>query len=99
MGKTREPDSRDLTAKYEEYKAKLAQWVRLFEEEHGHRPTESDKLDSKTWMALNDKTKFYKKLTTGSSGDLVGGDSRKTPTRRRGGNREDAGYSSVPHRR
>ena len=44
----------------------LAAWSRLFEEEYGEPPTESDCHQSSTWTALNEKARFYKKLLSSS---------------------------------
>ena len=48
--------------KYGEYKEKLKEWSRLFEDEYGRRPTDDDRYDSATWVALNDKARHYRRL-------------------------------------
>ena len=41
---------------------KLKEWSRLFEDEYGRRPTDDDRYDSATWVALNDKARHYRRL-------------------------------------
>ena len=48
--------------KYAEYRQKMLDWGRIFEEEYGSPPTEEDKTSSQTWTALNEKSVYYKKL-------------------------------------
>ena len=48
--------------KHSEYKRKLAEWARIFEQEYGTSPTDEDRAVSNTWNALNDKATYYKRL-------------------------------------
>ena len=48
--------------KHSEYKRKLVEWARIFEQEYGTSPTEEDRVASNTWNALNDKATYYKRV-------------------------------------
>ena len=51
-----------------EYRQKMAEWARIFEEEYGAPPTDDDRTASKTWNALNDKATYYRKQLKEQSG-------------------------------
>jgi hypothetical protein len=55
--------------KYNEYKSKLNAWARLFEKEYGAPPTDDDCQQSSTWSALNEKSRFYRKLMSGGGAE------------------------------
>ena len=78
--------------KYQEYKAKIRSWKKLFEQEYGRPPTSEDCHASATWTALNEKSKHYEK-------QLPDGYVDASFTRRHTGNshgRNDNGHHSTP---
>jgi len=46
--------------KYKEYKRKMEEWSKLFEQEYGFAPTDDDRLESNTYNALLEKARHYR---------------------------------------
>ena len=87
--------------KHSEYKRKLAEWARIFEQEYGTSPTDEDRAVSNTWNALNDKATYYKRLLKeqglGSSPSLQTpspGGRRSSGSRRESSSRESSSRES-----
>jgi hypothetical protein len=78
-GKTTE----EYRTKMHEYRQKMAEWARIFEEEYGAPPTEDDRVASNTWNALNDKAIYYRRM-------LKEHGSSNSPTLSPGGRRESS---------
>ena len=95
------PDRSTAEAKYAEYKQKLAAWERLFEEEYGSPPSDDDCHGSSTWVALNDKAKFYKKILSGGGESFKKGGGDKSMRRGKSTVRRSASTSPTrqPHSR
>ena len=80
--------------KYQEYKQKMSEWTRIFEEEYGAPPTDDDRMASKTWNALNDKATYYKKQLkeqSGASSPSISPDKSSRRSRRAGGGERERG--------
>ena len=63
----------EATKKYLEYKQKQALWVEYFEEDHGRTPTDEDKAVDATYMAIADKTDYYRRQMAKSSSHASSG--------------------------
>ena len=77
--------------KHSEYKRKLVEWARIFEQEYGTSPTEEDRVASNTWNALNDKATYYKRMLKEQS--VASSPSLQTPSpsgRRSSGSRRES---------
>ena len=46
--------------KYKEYKRKMEEWSKLFEQEYGYAPADDDRLESNTYNALLEKARHYR---------------------------------------
>ena len=57
--------------KYAEYRQKMLDWGRIFEEEYGSPPTEEDKTSSQTWTALNEKSVQWKPRYVGDTKTVI----------------------------
>ena len=87
--------------KHGEYKRKLVEWARIFEQEYGTSPSEDDRVASNTWNALNDKATYYKRMlkeqgnasspnlnTPSPSGRRSSGNRRESSSRESSGRRD-----------
>ena len=52
----------DASRKYSEYKQKLEDWERLFEEDTGRKPTAADREHDETYGAIYGKAEHYRRL-------------------------------------
>ena len=86
--------------KHAEYKRKLVEWARIFEQEYGTSPSEDDRVASNTWNALNDKATYYKRMLKEQGNASSPNLNTPSPSgRRSSGNRRESGSRESSGRR